>query len=490
MRSVFLRVLAAALLLALPGVTVGLAPIGCKSATAATPRTITVFFSNETFSQVLPCCRYHHMGGLSWRATVMAQQTANPELVVDVGNFSTQSPSDQAQVLQQTYLLRIYDMLGYSALNVGPQEFLLGKHKLAALWHEAGDRLISANVVDSTGQLVLPGYRIVDVNGLQVGIIGLITSQTNDHQDLPIDPADVMATQDPLTAFAKVWATVEKRSDIQVVLSQLRDDEVDRLTMTYPGIDLVLGGPDWKMGSERAPRAVNGVPCAKVGVFGKYLGRVNLELDSADHRKPVTSFDGDTVQIGEELPRNPKVEQVLEEFKAQLRRGDAIQSEFGHFLADAQHVFGGEWYCSSCHAAISNGWQATAHAHALQSLADKSQAENPACLQCHTVGFQVDGGYAPATTGSRLANVQCESCHGPGAEHMKLASDWVFGPSSPKPADWKIAKQVPEAVCVRCHNAENDPHWAGDPARWPYAELMNEIRCTHWGDARVTDAWR
>jgi hypothetical protein len=53
----------------------------------------------------------------------------------------------------------------------------------------------------------------------------------------------------------------------------------------------------------------------------------------------------------------------------------------------------------------------------------------------------------------KIANtgVQCESCHGPGKEHVDTAKAGA-------PA--KFAKQPTESTCLECHN-EKSPHYHG-----------------------------
>jgi hypothetical protein len=45
-----------------------------------------------------------------------------------------------------------------------------------------------------------------------------------------------------------------------------------------------------------------------------------------------------------------------------------------------------------------------------------------------------------------LTNVGCESCHGPGSVHVA---------DTDAEASKNVRREVPEAVCKRCHNAEH-----------------------------------
>ena len=46
------------------------------------------------------------------------------------------------------------------------------------------------------------------------------------------------------------------------------------------------------------------------------------------------------------------------------------------------------------------------------------------CIGCHTAGFGEPSGYLRKMKDTKLVDVGCESCHGPGSKHVTLASNW------------------------------------------------------------------
>jgi cytochrome c554/c'-like protein len=136
--------------------------------------------------------------------------------------------------------------------------------------------------------------------------------------------------------------------------------------------------------------------------------------------------------------------------------------------------------CKNCHNAASSGdqygkWKEQKHAKAFETLAtadakkiakdkgidDPQKAD--ACLKCHATAFKED----PAKIMKGFdanAGVQCESCHGPGQNHMKARMKAAA--AAGEPADGKAAPRVevpkdeilsrPEmAACTTCHNKES-----------------------------------
>lgn len=113
--------------------------------------------------------------------------------------------------------------------------------------------------------------------------------------------------------------------------------------------------------------------------------------------------------------------------------------------------------CKMCHPKQHKTWEAMKHAKAFEQLIGDEQ-KDPECLKCHTTGFG-KGGYDPAKAAeenAKFANVQCESCHGPGSEHMKA-------PKEQK----KATIHLRTSECSVCH----DPHKSfGDEAKAKRAE--------------------
>ena len=78
--------------------------------------------------------------------------------------------------------------------------------------------------------------------------------------------------------------------------------------------------------------------------------------------------------------------------------------------------------CGSCHVTQQGKWQATAHAEAFKTLETSGRMQG-LCQACHTVNnlgnatTDTTAGWR-STKDTRYHDVQCESCHGPGLQHV------------------------------------------------------------------------
>lgn len=112
-------------------------------------------------------------------------------------------------------------------------------------------------------------------------------------------------------------------------------------------------------------------------------------------------------------------------------------------------VFIGSERCSLCHARTHASWAETLHARAYETLEEIGQAENAACVGCHTVGFGETGGWVDRATTNSLAGVGCEACHGGAREHAENASDATLRPTI----------DISAEVCGRCHTGAHHPNY-------------------------------
>lgn len=111
--------------------------------------------------------------------------------------------------------------------------------------------------------------------------------------------------------------------------------------------------------------------------------------------------------------------------------------------------YGGDKSCASCHEGVHAAVLETAHAAAFSSSRFRLAGgqTNSSCLPCHSVGAGLPSGFTTPQKTPHLANVQCESCHGPSARHAASPEDFTVRPRV------EIASQL----CGGCHSADLAP---------------------------------
>jgi peroxiredoxin/nitrate/TMAO reductase-like tetraheme cytochrome c subunit len=115
----------------------------------------------------------------------------------------------------------------------------------------------------------------------------------------------------------------------------------------------------------------------------------------------------------------------------------------------------GSQVCQSCHVDEHATWSQHPHARAFATLAAKGEQENAACVSCHSTGLGKPGGFVlGAGAQPALAAVGCESCHGPGGDHV---GEGARREGTIVKLSDKCGSCVILQVCGSCHDDANDP---------------------------------
>lgn len=117
--------------------------------------------------------------------------------------------------------------------------------------------------------------------------------------------------------------------------------------------------------------------------------------------------------------------------------------------------------CGNCHIGQQAEWEETAHANAWATLEGSGHATE-VCEACHTVSQRGNvtsqpGGYE-TTRDARYHDVQCESCHGPGLDHVTNPDIDANQPMAPLAVGLDLTQG-----CGECHSGTHHPfveEWA------------------------------
>jgi peroxiredoxin len=137
----------------------------------------------------------------------------------------------------------------------------------------------------------------------------------------------------------------------------------------------------------------------------------------------------------------------------------------------AKHV--GSEACRSCHPAEHERWAVGPHAAAFATLEKAGHAQDAKCVACHTTGFGRPGGFpkdGKAADHPDLARVGCESCHGPGGDHVAEGAPRRGNIVS---LGDKCDSCVILQICGSCHDDANDPGFE--------FEVLDKIEATRHG---------
>lgn len=364
-------------------------------------------------------------------------------LLVDAGGFF---PEQSDEVYQNTawFMMDAMRLLGTDASAISDKELRFGKGFLLANVKRSGLPVVCANLWDKqTKKSLVAPFLIKKVGTVKVGIFGLMSDKVD------VGPSrDSLTVEEPTAAAKRTVDAMRKQgATVIVLLSQLGKVESEDLVTAVDGIDAVMVGRNVPL-LQKGRMIKNTVACYG-GEQGQYIGRTIITLDAA---RKMASGENDTFLLGPEVGEKPEVLSLVKSFedafnetlRKEEKKKAATQSatpEGGEPEAAVDHYMGAE-VCARCHTAEMAQYKTTAHSRAWETLVDLKKDATPECVSCHVLGYKQAGGFKTGEDAARLADVQCESCHGMGTQHEAYPT---------------AARRITEATCVGCHNPSNSP---------------------------------
>jgi hypothetical protein len=428
------------------------------------------------------------MGGLARRVSYIKafKHRSNlevPALFVDAGNLFSddRAVGDQlsAEVMTKNkWVVKEYGNFRHDAANIGYNDLIYLGELLKKEGYEKRveeypfiERLISANIQPVDDQRrAPPPYLIREVTlkrgapgrKVRVGIVGFSGAKPGINADT--QPAyGGFRVGDVFESAKKVLPELKQKTDFIVALAYMPIDAAQRLASENPEIDTIIGAR--QLNSMDVPQHFNRATIIYAYNQTKYLGEMRVYVKSdGTVENQVNRFVALDASIPDDSMALAAVTAAHDEFTK--LQDEAARSKFGGSGASALESaslspFVGGATCAGCHVEEDKIWSTTRHAHAMATLEEKKQQFDNECVGCHVVGFE-KGGFQSLITTPQFANVQCESCHGPGREHA----------SNPGKGYGLMATP---AGCVQCHAPPNDDsfdfavywpkikHGSGDP---------------------------
>jgi 2',3'-cyclic-nucleotide 2'-phosphodiesterase (5'-nucleotidase family) len=178
------------------------------------------------------------------------------------------------------------NLMGYTAMNVGPGEFSLGVDFLREKSADIDFPLAASNLLYAEGiSPFTKRYVMTQAGGLKVAVLGLMPQGILD--EMPRSGTfGVVKVIPPGEAMEALLPGIRKKADIVILLSQLGLAETKVLVDGLKGIDLAIcGGKDRKpagCGEKINPKSPTGkseTPALMASARGTHLGYVRLSVD-------------------------------------------------------------------------------------------------------------------------------------------------------------------------------------------------------------------
>jgi len=188
-----------------------------------------------------------------------------------------------------------------------------GPQTVAGLAEDFGRPLLCANMFEPDSEQLVAGlepYTLQKFGELIVGIIGLTDPMTF-YSFFKLNMGD------PVQLLPQLVAEVRTRgAQTIIVLSHLGSKKDQIVAQSVAGIDLIIGAHDHV--EFNPPLVINQTIIAQAGDYGRYLGRLDLEIDPQSGR--IAQRHGELIPITADLPIDPDTQRVFVEQQERVRQ--------------------------------------------------------------------------------------------------------------------------------------------------------------------------
>jgi 2',3'-cyclic-nucleotide 2'-phosphodiesterase (5'-nucleotidase family) len=449
---------------------------------------IVVFYSATVHGNLEVCgCPIHPLGGVARRAGyINAFKQRSPAaaiLQVDAGYIFSDDLNAAGDGLRadarlmNDWIVRANEAMNLDVVNLGYRDLRYADLLLRpdAKLKAEKSAVISANIKAVDAAHVNPApYVIKTVTAkrlsqpVRIAFIGVSDVAPEENQNAV--KASGFVINDPFEAAKAALAEVRDQVDVTVVVGFLSLPGVNKLARQNDDLDIIINTDE--RGLVPDPRQINNALVVYAAKETKHLGELRFYTDKDG---AVERFTARYVQLDEVIPDDPKMGAMTKQARQEI---DVVQNrlaeeEANAYVADTSQPspYVQSEACAKCHQTEYDVWQKSRHSHAFAALETKQRLFDAACIGCHSLGFQQPGGFVNIKATPQLANVQCESCHGPGAAHV----------AQPAAGNYKTPPK--NQSCLICHDRENSPDF--DFAKyWPVVAHINTFKPPAATDAK------
>jgi len=251
---------------------------------------ISVIYSGDTHAMLSPCdCPDDPGGGLAERAAFLntlfpvgSAERKDALLLLDGGGFSgggiydTYSLGRAADSARTIVTIAEMGAMGYDAAAIGDDDLQYGGNWLVSQAKQAKLPLVCANCFTKDGNFLAEPYIIVKKGNNTFGITAVATME----KLFPVDTSVII--KDPFASLENIRKDLKRKSDYQILLSHLGEEETGALLKKSPGFILAANGH--RKVSVQPLVNIERTPVLFFGYQGKSLSYAALEWKNRDMR--------------------------------------------------------------------------------------------------------------------------------------------------------------------------------------------------------------
>ena len=416
-------------------------------------------------------------GGLSRRLSFLKDLAEKewPVIPIDAGQIA--NGFGVQEELKFDMAVNALRLMGYEASGISPNELRFPAYFLLTFTIppniEEKSLFVSANVgVYGFNELYTLPYKVIEKAGVKIGVTSVVFAEDRSRFDenIHIEPAEKKLRE----ILPKIKA---EKCDHLVLIVHGSEAETAKMAAAFPEFDIIITGDSPTEPPAEAKQTPTRQYLIELGEKGKYCVVLGLYDDA---KEPIRY---QRVALDSRYRQSEEVQLLLSGYQEILKGIITTKGYKGLGLGEidspSRAMLGeyiGSAKCESCHEESYRTWRKNRHSTAWNSLATDPPTVHtanplrdfdPECISCHVIGWQgsenfpYTGGFQTIETTPHLANVGCESCHGPGSKHSEAELGDDAALQEKIRAAMRLGNRTKQ-VCHSCHDGDNSPEFDFD----------------------------
>ncbi len=286
------------------------------------PVKVTVLFFNDVHGHLLPFKvktdkGKEEVGGIARLAALVESIRAENKqkdartLLLIAGDILQGTP--MSTVFQGRPDVECFNAMGVDAMTVGNHEFDFGLQNFLDLKKMAAFPFLSSNIVwKDSGKLVCEQSASFPITeNISLSIVGattkdlLVTTRPRNVKDVTV--------LDSVRIVKKAFGRLKAKGPV-ILLSHSKYETDRAIAEAVPELSAIIGGHDQILLSPY--RKVGNVPVFQAFEKGKYLGRIDLEIDPASGKARIVSYS--YIPVTADIDPDPEIDRIVKQYHARL----------------------------------------------------------------------------------------------------------------------------------------------------------------------------
>ena len=270
---------------------------------------IKMVLTGSVHGQLDPCgWKKNPLGGLSRKFIAIQdmRKAGDDPLILDAGGmFFSKTNININNIKSEKFrcetMLKGYEKIGCSALNIGKYEVLAGLSFLKKMENKYSSiPFISGNIKDrDSGELLFKPYVTLNRDGINLGVIGL--------SNMIPDTMNSVSVEDYIISGNRLINEIKGKVDLIILLVNTDRSSQSSLAKNFPKADFIFTSGSTHRTSASMPQKPEGPYVYSNGKQGKYLTVVDLDINnSTDPISDVSAQEQKIKQLNNRLKRLQK----------------------------------------------------------------------------------------------------------------------------------------------------------------------------------------